>query len=81
MRRLKKLITYGLEHQMIEEGDVDFVRNQILEALELDEYEEPEETYSQVELAPVLNELLDDAASRGVMEQDTVTYRDLLDTR
>lgn len=78
---IKKLITYGLEHQMIEEGDVDFVRNQILEALELDEYEEPEETYSQVELAPVLNELLDDAASRGVMEQDTVTYRDLLDTK
>ncbi len=36
---IKKLITYGLEHQMIEEGDVDFVRNQILEALELDEYE------------------------------------------
>lgn len=78
---IKKLVTYGLEHQMIEEGDVDFVRNQILEALELDEYEEPEETYSQVELAPVLKELLDDAASRGVMEQDTVTYRDLLDTK
>lgn len=78
---IKKLITYGLEHHMIVEDDVNFIRNQILEALELDDYEEPEENYSDVELVPVLEELLDDAAKRGVLEQDTVTYRDLLDTK
>ncbi|MGI6010285.1 MAG: UDP-glucose--hexose-1-phosphate uridylyltransferase [Ruminococcus sp.] len=78
---IKKLIAYGLERRMIKAQDVDFIRNQILEVLELDEYEEPEENYDHVKLEPVLKELLDDAAKRGVLKQDTVTCRDLLDTK
>ncbi|MGI6006831.1 MAG: UDP-glucose--hexose-1-phosphate uridylyltransferase [Ruminococcus sp.] len=80
-KAVKKLISYGLKCHMIKEEDVDFVRNQILEVLELDSYEEPEEKYGQVELLPVLEELLDDAVKRGLLDSDTVACRDLFDTK
>ncbi len=54
---IKKLVCYGLECGLITEDDVIFTTNQLLETLQIDEYEEPEENYENVELEPVLKEL------------------------
>ena len=78
---IKKLVCYGLERGLIGEDDVVFTTNRLLETLQIDEYEEPEDTYTQVELEPVLKELLDYAYGHGVLEENGVVYRDLFDTR
>lgn len=78
---VKKLVCYGLENHLIGEEDVIFTTNQLLEALQVEEYEEPEETYEHVELEPVLKELLDYVYEAGVLEENGVVYRDLFDTK
>lgn len=78
---IKKLICYGLERELIEPEDVTYVTNALLETLGLEEYEEPKETYQDVELEPVLLELLDYACEKGLLEEDGIVYRDLFDTK
>ncbi|MBE6827736.1 MAG: UDP-glucose--hexose-1-phosphate uridylyltransferase [Ruminococcaceae bacterium] len=78
---IKKLVCYGLEKGLIEECDRVFAVNRILEALKLDEYEEPETEYSDVDLEETLAELLDFAADNGLIEDDSIVYRDLFDTK
>lgn len=79
---IAKLIDYALQRGLIEECEYTWAVNMILDVLKLDTYSEPERTWSpeSVELAPVLDELLDDAYKRGVLEENSVVYRDLLDT-
>ena len=77
---IKKLVCYALEQQLILPEDRIYAVNAILEVLGLDDYEDPGEEYSDVCLADVLNELVDDACARGVCE-DSVVYRDLFDTK
>ncbi len=78
---VKKLVCYGLENHLLEEEDVVFTTNQLLEALQIEEYDEPQESYQHVELEPVLKELLDYAYEHGVLEENGVVYRDLFDTK
>ncbi len=77
---IKKLVTYGLETGLITEEDRIFTTNELLELLNLDEYEEPEETYTDVELESTLAEILDYSCENGLLE-DSIVYRDLFDTR
>lgn len=77
---VKKLVTYGLETGLIEKEDVQYTTNALLETLKIEEYEEPLEEYHDVELEPVLAELLDYACEKGLI-QDSVVYRDLFDTK
>lgn len=78
---IKKLVCYGLERELISKDDVIFTTNQLLEVLQIEEYEEPQENYQNVELEPVLKELLDYAYEHGVLEENGVVYRDLFDTK
>lgn len=78
---IKKLVCYGLENNLISEEDVIFTTNRLLETLNIDEYEEPTQEYHNVELEPVLKELLDYAYEKGVLEENGVVYRDLFDTK
>lgn len=77
---IKKLVTYGIETGLISEEEKIYSTNLILDVLKLDDYEEPEENYKDVELQSVLKELLDYAVEKGLIE-DSVVYRDLFDTR
>ncbi len=78
---IKKLVCYGLETGLIEQADVIYTTNALLETLGIEEYEEPQETYENVELEPVLAELLDYAYDQGLIEENSVVYRDLFDTK
>ena len=77
---IKKLVQYGLNAGLFEEVDRIFVINQILETLHMDEYEEPEQVYTDVDLEETLKELLDFACEQGLI-QDSIAYRDLFDTK
>ena len=77
---IKKLVTYGLETGLINESDRVYCINRLLEALRLDNYEEPAESFSDIDLESTLKELLDFACEKGICENSTV-YRDLFDTK
>ena len=78
---IKKLVQYGLNTGLLTETDRIYTTNQLLDVLKLDEYEEPQEEYAEVNLEETLKELLDYAHEAGVLEENGVVYRDLFDTR
>lgn len=78
---IKKLVSYGLERGLIEKEDAIYAANRILSVLHMDSYQEPEEEFGQIELEAVLNNLLDCALETGALEEDSIGYRDLLDTK
>ena len=77
---VKKLVQYGIETGLIADRDRIYAVNQLLAALRLDEYEEPEEEFSQINLEETLRELLDYACEQGMIEDNSVC-RDLFDTK
>ncbi len=77
---IKKLVQYGVETGLCEDADRIYVTNRVLEALHMDEYEEPKQEYRNVDLEETLKELLDYACEKGITE-DSIGYRDLFDTK
>ena len=77
---ISKLAAYALRTGLIQESEYAWAVNTILDVLKLDGYTDPGQDWGDIELAPVLEELLDDAHARGVLAEDSVVYRDLFDT-
>ena len=77
---VSKLAAYAMRTGLIEACDYTWAINTILDVLKLDSYTDPDRDWGEVELAPVLAELLDDAHARGVLAENSVVYRDLFDT-
>lgn len=78
------LVEYGIKYSLIEKEDVVFTKNTLLEALSLDELtceETGEITVSTDNLDDVLGVILDYAAEQKLIPENTVTYRDLFDTK
>ena len=75
---IKDLVGYALRTGLIEEYDRTWAVNSLLQAMGLDSWEEPQQLKDRP-LEDILKELLDDAAARGRIEDDT-TSRDLFDT-
>ena len=86
-----KLVQYGLSTGLIEKEDAIYTANRILEALHLDSLEEEAEaaicSYEGGKrelvdsLEEILGEICDFAYEAGLMEENTVGYRDLFDTK
>ncbi|MGM9668731.1 MAG: UDP-glucose--hexose-1-phosphate uridylyltransferase [Faecousia sp.] len=75
---ISSLAQYGLDCGLIEPCDINFITNQLLQALGLDSFE-PAAPVS-LPLEEILKRLLDDAVRRGICGED-ITSRDLLDTK
>ncbi|MDM8247669.1 UDP-glucose--hexose-1-phosphate uridylyltransferase [Lacrimispora saccharolytica] len=78
---IAKLVQYGMEQGLLQEEDRIYAINRILEVLKLDDYQEQEQVPGHPDLEETLNELLDYAAEKGLMEHNSVVYRDLFDTK
>ena len=76
---IAQLVNYGVKNSLIEEEDRIYITNRLIEALELDDYLQPENV-PEAELEDILKGLLDYAAHKGIIE-DSTTYRDLFDTK
>ena len=76
---VRKLVCYGLEKQLFKKRDEIYVTNRLLEILKLDGLNVTED-FSRVDLEETLAELLRFAIEQGFIE-DTVTERDLFDTK
>ena len=75
---IKDLVGYAVRTGLIEECDRTWAANALLHAMGMDAWEEPQEAQERP-LEAILKELLDDAAARGLIQDDT-TSRDLFDT-
>ena len=75
---ISSLAQYGLDCGLIEPCDINFITNQLLQALGLDSFE-PAAPVS-LPLEEILKRLVDDAVRRGICGED-ITSRDLLDTK
>ena len=76
---ISNLIRYALEKGLSEPEDTVCAANSLLEVLKKDSYE-PVQTEGEVDLAKTLDELCDYAAENGLLENNSVVYRDLFDT-
>ncbi len=78
---IKELITYGRNNGLIDEADTVYTTNKLLEFFKVDEYTDvasnPEDTRS---LQLILDDMIEYALQSGLMDNDTITYRDLFDT-
>lgn len=79
-KAIKKLVTYGLETGLIPAEEKIYTTNLILDVLKMDDYEEPSEEYTNVDLESTLAEMLDYAIANNLIE-DSIVYKDLFDTR
>ena len=77
---IKKLVQYGIDMGLTPECERIYTTNLLLECMKEDEYTDPDCDLSNIVLEDVLNELLDEAVNRGIIE-DSVTHRDLFDTK
>ncbi len=78
-RSIKKLICYGLSCGLITKRDEIYATNRLMEILNIDSFE-CEEEFCNVDLEETLKELLDFAVETKLIE-DTITHRDLFDTK
>ena len=75
---IEDLLGYALRTGLIEECDRTWAANRLLHTLGLESWEPPQ-TVRERPLEDILKELLDNAAARGVIQND-ITSRDLFDT-
>ncbi|MCP1101754.1 UDPglucose--hexose-1-phosphate uridylyltransferase [Aequitasia blattaphilus] len=82
-RKIDKLVEYGIQSGLTPKNEAIYTRNLLLDLLQEDFYEETEGeagTDSDLNLEYILKELLDEAVEKGIIE-DTITQRDLFDTK
>lgn len=76
---ISELVGYGLLNGLIEEADKIYVTNRLLELFGIDSYT-PEEIKGRP-LVDILSDMTEYAVENGLIPEDTVTYRDLFDTK
>ena len=79
-KSIKQLINYAEEKGLIKEADKTYTTNLIIDALGLDSFEEPTEALPSLGLEEILKNITDFAVENGKCE-DSITYRDLFDTK
>ena len=80
---IRKLVAYGVSAGLVPAEDIVFTTNRLLELFGLDELEDADSsvTMDVSELEEVLGRMCDFAYEKGLMAENTVTYRDLFDTK
>lgn len=86
-----KLIQYGLATDLIQREDIIYTANRVLELLKIEELEEASKAAMLSfdagnkaivsELEQILGSICDYAYENGLLEENTVGYRDLFDTK
>lgn len=82
---IEELLQYARHHKILKEDDVVWTRNQLLNLLQVDEpLSEPDDldtkSFIPESAAPILDKILDYCYEKGILEENTLTHRDLLDT-
>ena len=68
---IQQLVNYGLDTGLILPDDEIYIRNQLLMTMQLDDFTAPEGEVCYTDLESILKALVDDAAARGVCEDNS----------
>ena len=81
--KIKQLVDYGVDRKLICDEDRIYITNSLLTALGESEYNIPEgeKIPADEPLEDILGALCDFAAEKGIIEDNTVVFRDLFDTK
>ncbi len=86
--QIKRLINYAKANGLIESSDIPYATNRLLEVLSIDDYSEADDSEIPEVLSPqedeldsILNSICDYAYEKGLIEENSVVYRDLFDTK
>ena len=77
-KNINALVKYGMEKGLLNEEDKIFTANRLLEIMGEDSLDS--EISENMELEEILKELCDAAIEKGIIE-DSITHRDLFDTK
>ena len=84
-KNIASLVNYAIASGLIEEEDKIYATNRLLELFGIEEYEEQEtepiSSPAEFPLEETLKEMLDYAAEKGLMADNSIVYRDLFDTK
>ena len=76
---IKRLVQYGIDNKLIPECERIYSTNMLLEVFGKEDFSDPDVEYN-LSLDEILRNLLDAAVKLNIIE-DSVTYRDLFDTK
>lgn len=77
---ISQLVNYGIMHHLIDPEDVTYTINRLLELFELQSFE-PQIITEPKALPDILEGMMSFALSKGIMQDDTITSKDLFDTK
>lgn len=93
-QNINRLLAYGVNNNLIDEADIIYTTNKLLELFKLDGLEEDEISTSPINSVPfdrksvesedlenILNEMLDYASKNNIFEDSGIVSRDLFDTK
>jgi UDPglucose--hexose-1-phosphate uridylyltransferase len=83
---IKMLVQYGERTGLIDTEDIIYTTNRLLELFQLEEYQEPRVDTTQsnskdCKLEEILSAMMDYAHEQGILQEDSIVYRDLFDTK
>lgn len=76
---ISELVKYGIQRGLIDAEDKVFVINRLLEVFGLNSFEWSDEEVREIHC--ILSDMTDYAVENGIIEEDTITNRDLFDTK
>ena len=86
---IRKLVAYAEMNGLIHRADREYTINRLIELFQLDYYMEPQEqqmsieelvSFGNLDLEQILSGLLDYAYEKGLLQENSITERDLYDT-
>lgn len=77
---IEKLCSFAIDTRLIEKEDKIYCRNRLLSILKLDDWEEKEVKNLAKYPSEILDNICQWAYEKGLIEDNTVTFRDLFDT-
>lgn len=78
---IRELVIYGKNNGLICEADEVYVTNRLLELFDVMEYEENPEITESRAVCEILEDMMTYAHENGIMKEDTITAKDLFDTK
>lgn len=80
-RWIRELVLYGKQTGLVESADEIYVTNRLLELFDVLEYDEQGKMERIRPLHEILEDMLSYALEHGILKEDTITERDLFDTK
>ena len=78
---IEKLVDYAVKTGLIDQLDRVYCINRLLEVFNLNEFEAQKNDNRHLELEDILSQLCDFAGEKGIIDANSITERDLFDTK